>query len=241
MTNSYEKELFIDYETRYYTDLALGGIRGYCQRKGIEISKTLIGKSIYELSTEEKLLLFKLAEETDFKLYRFKKSERILPRIQKVIGILKGICFESLLDVGSGRGAFLFPFMNDFPFVSVNSVDILDERIEMLSDVERGGDFDFEVKKADICNMPFAEKSVDVVTLLEVLEHIPNVGDAIASAVKMAKSYVILTVPSKEDNNPEHIHLLTKEKLTNYFNAAGVEKLNFSGVAGHLIMVGKVD
>ena len=241
MSEIYEKELSVEYEKRYYTKLALGGIRGYCQRKGIEISKELTQKSISKLSSQEKLHLLKLAEETDFKLYRFKKSERILPRIQKVMGILKGLYFETLLDVGSGRGAFLFPFMDEFPQVSVKSVDILEERITFLSDVSCGGVDSLEVKKADICQMPFPEKSVDVVTLLEVLEHIPDVEKAIASSVRIAKSYVVLTVPSKEDNNPEHIHLLTKEKLTKYFNAVGVEKLNFSGVGGHLVMIGKVD
>jgi 2-polyprenyl-3-methyl-5-hydroxy-6-metoxy-1,4-benzoquinol methylase len=51
---------------------------------------------------------------------------------------------------------------------------------------------------------------VDIVTLLEVLEHIPDVEKAVA-AVRMARKYVVVSVPSKEDNNPEHIHLLTKK------------------------------
>ena len=52
--------------------------------------------------------------------------------------------------------------------------------------------------------------------------------------------YVVVTVPSKPNDNPEHIHLLTKEKLTQLFNAAGCTKLHFDGVEGHLFMVAGV-
>ena len=74
-----------------------------------------------------------------------------------------------------------------------------------------------------------------------LVEHIPDVEAAINSAVRMARSYVVVTVPSKEDDNPEHIHLLTKDKLTEYFRKAGVTKLSFDGVPGHLFMIAKVD
>ena len=64
---------------------------------------------------------------------------------------------------------------------------------------------------------------------------------AIAAAVKMARQYVVVTVPSKPDDNPEHIHLLTKDTLTQTFHAAGCTKLHFDGVEGHLFMVAAID
>ena len=60
---------------------------------------------------------------------------------------------------------------------------------------------------------------------------------AIAAAVKMARRYVVVTVPSKPDDNPEHIHLLTKDRLTQLFTEAGCTKLHFDGVEGHLFLV----
>ena len=77
--------------------------------------------------------------------------------------------------------------------------------------------------------------------MLEVLEHIPEVEKAISAAVKMAKHYVVVTVPSKPDNNPEHIHLLTKDRLTQMFGSAGCTRLHFDGVEGHLFMVGAIE
>ena len=64
---------------------------------------------------------------------------------------------------------------------------------------------------------------------------------AVAAAVKMAREYVVVSVPSKPDNNPEHIHLLTKDILTKLFADAGCTKLHFGGVNGYLIMMANVE
>ena len=77
-------------------------------------------------------------------------------------------------------------------------------------------------------------------TLLEVLEHIPQVEKAIENAVRIAREYVIVSVPSKEDDNEEHIHLLTKEKLTAYFEKCNITKISFDNVHGHLIAIVRI-
>ncbi len=229
-------------QERYNMKYAVAAIRGQIKRKGktAEIERELINKPLYELTEDEQLKIIELGEKLGMKLYYFKSSDRRLPRVNKVLGFLKGICFDSLLDVGSGRGVFLLPFLDEFPFVCVKSIDILEKRIDLLSDLVNGGIEQLTVEKADVCLQPYPDKSVDVVTLLEVLEHIPEVEKAIGAAVNMARKYVVVTVPSKEDNNPEHIHLLTKEKLTEYFGWCGVKKLSFDGVSGHLFMIAKV-
>lgn len=60
------------------------------------------------------------------------------------------------------------------------------------------------------------------------------------AAVRMAKQYVVVSVPSKPGNNPEHIHLLTKPVLTQLFTAAGCTRLHFDGGNGRLILVAAV-
>ena len=229
-------------QERYYTQFMIAMVRGHLKRIGKDgvISRELLEKPLFELTEEEKNEIRKAAEDMELKLHYFKRSDRMLPRVHKTIGFLKGIYFESLLDVGSGRGVFLLPFLEEFPYIEVSSIDILDKRIEMLADISRGGIENLRVEKADICEQPYADGSFDVVTLLEVLEHIPDVENAIRSAVRMARKYIVVTVPSKEDDNPEHIHLLTREKLTEYFHACGVRKLSFDGVPGHLFMIAKI-
>lgn len=230
-------------QEKYNLTFAAAAVRGHLIRtdKCALASRQLLEKNLYDLSDDEKKQIIKIGEEMGIKLYHFKNSDRQLPRVKKVLGFLRGIYFESLLDVGSGRGVFLIPFIEEFAYISTISVDILDKRIAMLSDLSAGGIENLSVKRADICTQPLPDNSVDVVTMLEVLEHIDCVEAAISAAVKTAKKYVVVTVPSKEDDNPEHIHLLTKNKLTEYFNSCGVKKLSFDGVPGHLFMIANVE
>ena len=229
-------------DQRYYNKFAVAAVRGSLKRsnKSDLLTHELMTKEIDTLCESECDLILTAASECGIKLYHFKESHNDLPRVKMVLGVLKGLYFDSLMDVGSGRGVFLIPFMQNFPHIKVKSVDILDKRIEMLSDIRNGGVDNLEVLKADICCKPFPNKSVDIVTMLEVLEHIPDVQEAIMAAVSIARYYIIVTVPSKEDDNPEHIHLLTKDKLTDYFNKAGVTKLSFNSVPGHLFMIAKI-
>lgn len=230
-------------EERYYSDFACAAIRGYVFRTGtpLPIDPALLDAPCELLTAEEKNGILAAATALGIKLYRFKRSDALLPRVQRVLGFLKGVQFDNLLDVGSGRGVFLLPFLEQFPHVPVTSIDILDRRVELLSDISQGGIPHLRAKKANICAQPFPDRSFDVVTLLEVLEHIPDVEQAIHSAVAMARKYVVVTVPSKEDTNPEHIHLLTKAALTDYFSACNVKKLSFDSVPGHLFMIARID
>jgi 2-polyprenyl-3-methyl-5-hydroxy-6-metoxy-1,4-benzoquinol methylase len=226
-------------EQNYYP-FVYARIRGHIKRLGVGFDNAVMEKELFELDECDKGALIEYARASEIKLYPFKKSERILPRVGKVLGFLKSIYFESLLDVGSGRGAFLFPLLDTFSYINVTSLDILEKRVQMLSDVALGGVHNLSVRAESICDTPLPENSFDVVCMLEVLEHIPNVMDAIKSAIRVAKNYVVVTVPAKEDDNPEHIHLLTQDVLTKYFNELGVNKLSFEQVQEHLFMIAKI-
>ena len=216
--------------------LACAYVRGVSLRSGKPaLPDTLLQKPLELLNDSECGQLLAAGREAELKLYRFKSHES-LPRVRKVLGFLKSISPQSLLDVGSGRGVFLFPFLHEFPEVSVTSVDLLPHRAELLADIARGGINQLTAQVADICTEDLPPKSFDVVTLLEVLEHIPDVEAAVRAAVRLCTRCIVVTVPSKPDNNPEHIHLLTKEILTDLFTRAGCKSLHFDGVNGHLFM-----
>lgn len=168
-------------------------------------------------------------------LHHFKTFDE-LPRVRITLGFLRSVQPRGLLDVGSGRGVFLFPFLRAFPGVPVTSLDILDRRVKLLTAVSEGGVENLTAVKASICDWDAPDGAFDVITLLEVLEHIPNVQAAVKNAVRLARRCVVVTVPSKPDDNPEHIHLLTKPVLTELFSNAGVTNLKFDGVPGHLFL-----
>lgn len=227
---------------KYDIQTAAAWIRGHAANTGIPtLREELLSKDLSYLTEEELCRIIESGLKAGLKLYPFKNGTQILPRVRRTIGFLCSLQFETLLDVGSGRGVFLIPFMKEFPWVRVTALDLLDKRVTFLNELSAGGFTQMHAELGNICIQPFPDDSFDIITLLEVLEHIPEVEKAIEAAVKMAKHYVIVSVPSKLDDNPEHIHLLTKDKLTKMFEDAGCSKLHFDGVPGHLFMVATID
>ncbi|MGN0777745.1 MAG: class I SAM-dependent methyltransferase [Aristaeellaceae bacterium] len=229
------------WEERYDVRTAAAWILGHARHTGVPVLPASLQEKTADACTEDELVqLVALGSAADLKLYPFKADTQQLARIRRTLGFLHSLTFTSMLDVGSGRGVFLIPFMKAFPWVQVTSLDLLDKRVTFLQELADGGFPQLHVRKQDICTQPFPDDSFDVVCLLEVLEHIPAVEQAITAAVRMARQYVVVTVPSKPDDNPEHIHLLTKDKLTRMFGAAGCTRLHFDDVEGHLFLVATI-
>ena len=172
------------------------------------------------------------------------KAKEDLPRVRVVLGFLQGIIpvgqCQSLLDVGSGRGVFLFPLLRDFPSLEVTSIDILPHRIELLQCLHDGGIDNLHPILGDICSFDAPDKSFDVVTMLEVMEHIPDTEAVVRNAVRLARNYIVVSVPSKPDDNPEHIHLFSNEDLKSLFLKHGCKKVKFMSVTNHRVMVAQL-
>ena len=195
-----------------------------------------MGKKVGECTPEQRLQIVEAGVRAGLKLYPFKANVRELARVRRALGFLRQSCPESLLDVGSRRGVFPMPFINEFPHVRVTALDLLEKRVRFLNELAGGGFGELRALQGDITQAPFADKSFDAVTMLEVLEHIPDAEKAVHEAVRLARRCIAVTVPSKPDSNPEHIHLLTKDRLTSMFASAGVSRLHFDGVEGHLFI-----
>ena len=224
-------------EEKYDLKTAAAWILGHHRRTGVpELPAQTAWKTADECTEEEWLRIVRAGQEAGLKLYPFKAGTQTLARTKRTLGFLHSVSFETMLDVGSGRGVFLIPFMKEFPWVRVTSLDLLEKRVVFLNELADGGFPQMYAEQKDVCRQPFPDGSFDVVTLLEVLEHIPDVQAAVKNALRLARRYVVVTVPSKPDNNPEHIHLLTREKLTALFEGAGCARLKFGGVPGHLFM-----
>lgn len=151
----------------YEALLAAAYVRGAARETGTPRLPPALGETPLEALTGGELTeIVSAGKAAGLKLHYFKRKDD-LPRVTSVLDFLRGVQPESLLDVGSGRGAFLFPFLRDFPDVPVTAVDLLPR--------------------------------------------------------------------------PEHIHLLTKEKLAALFSAAGCEKLKFGGTNGHLMAIASLN
>ncbi len=175
-------------------------------------------------------------EAAGLRLHRFKRTAE-LPRVRRVIGALRGLAPESLLDVGTGRGVFLWPLVDAMPDVRVLAIDRLAHRVADLAAVGRGGVERLAAARMDAVRLALADGSVDVVTVLEVLEHIPEAESAAREAMRVARRGVVATVPSHEDDNPEHIHLFDGERLGEMLRAAGARRVAVEHVRGHIVAV----
>jgi ubiquinone/menaquinone biosynthesis C-methylase UbiE len=218
-------------EPPLYTRLAAAYVRGKLGR--------FLEPALDVLDEEALDEIIRLGRAEGLRLHRFKRTMR-LPRVAKVLGILRGLGPPSLLDIGSGRGAFLWPLLDAFPELPVTALDRLEHRVADILAVEAGGVSTVTAFLGDATAMAFEDDSFDVVTLLEVLEHIPDTSRALAEVCRVARRFVVLSVPSAADNNPEHIHLFSAAKLETLLRSAGAARVTFDSVHGHLLAVAKM-
>ncbi|MBO0857347.1 MAG: class I SAM-dependent methyltransferase [Chloracidobacterium sp.] len=183
--------------------------------------------------------LIELGKARGLRLHKFKRQAD-LPRVRNVLGVLRGLDPASLLDIGSGRGAFLWPLLDSFPNLEVIALDNNPARITDIDAVRRGGRGNLRSLLADAAAIGLADDCVDVVTALEVLEHLSRPALAAAEAVRIARNFVVASVPSKEDDNPEHKRLFNRETFEALWMMAGARGVKIQYVLNHMIAVVKV-
>jgi ubiquinone/menaquinone biosynthesis C-methylase UbiE len=205
--------------TRYFEELAAAFVRGKLGVRG-----------------DDPAQLIALGLARGLCLHKFKRQAE-LPRVRRVIGILRGLAPESLLDVGSGRGTFLWPLVDAFPYLRLLAVDKSERRAGDIDAVRKGGVERLSAACMDACALALRGRSRDVVTALEVLEHLEQPGKAAEEAVRVARRFVVASVPAHEDENPEHIQLFDEPKLRRLFESVGATRVSFERVANHIIAV----
>lgn len=231
------------YERCFYFDrLAAAFVRGvnkdpllaYPPDATLSLDSRLEDLSDYELE-----LIVRSGIASGLRLHRFKRTTE-LPRVSKVLSILQGIEPSNLLDIGSGHGTFLWPLLDSFPDLMVTAVDKEESRVGVVQAVARGGVDRLNGSVEDATKLSFEDASFDVVTILEVIEHVPEAMKALAEAIRVARRCVIVSVPAREDQAPHHTHLFTPERLEEMMRLAGAARTTSDLVQNHLIMIGKI-
>ena len=170
------------------------------------------------------------------RLHKFKQNQD-LARVRRVLSLLRGLAPATLLDIGSGRGTFLWPLMAGFPNLAVTAIDVLDQRIADLKAVRQGGIHRLQVFQMDACELTFPDANFDGITILEVLEHLNNPEVALHQALRVARRFVIASVPSTPDDNPEHRHLFTVNRLREMAVAGGCPQPKIEHVLNHRVLI----
>jgi 2-polyprenyl-3-methyl-5-hydroxy-6-metoxy-1,4-benzoquinol methylase len=225
--------------TDYYETLTAAYVRGKLSGStAAREHSDLFAVSLDQLTAEQCRKLMALGLDAGLRLHRFKRSS-LLPRVRTVLGMLRGIQPAELLDIGSGRGAFLWPLLDAFPELPVTALDLLDYRVADLQAVRAGGVTTLDALHGDITTADIAPAAFDVLTMLEVLEHIPDTRAALRRAAQAARRFLILSVPSKSDDNPEHIHLFDEATLRALLSEVGLERISFDYVPSHILLVAR--
>ncbi|MEG3224057.1 MAG: hypothetical protein BME94_00675 [Methanobacteriales archaeon Met13] len=140
---------------------------------------------------------------------------------------------DRILDVGGGEGSHSLKLQNmGFKMVCV---DINPDYIKMSQ--KKG----VESYVMDATALDYADNSFDIVLLFEVLEHVKNFEDILKEAKRVAKKYVIITVPNSGDFKElgpyltydhflamDHVNFFSENDLENvlskYFRKFKIEK-----------------
>jgi len=224
-----------DFSERYYLDLACAFVRGRLGEDAVREGGAQVGGLDQRA---EQMRIFLLGLQAGLRLHRFKRTMD-LPRVARVLGILRGARPEDLLDVGSGRGAFLWPLLDAFPGLTITSVDLDERRARDLESLRAGGIANLSARTVDAARLPFGDLAFDVVTALEVVEHTADPLATLSEAARVARRMIVVSVPSREDDNPGHLHLVSREQIAAGFHRGGVERVSFESVRGHLVAVGR--
>jgi ubiquinone/menaquinone biosynthesis C-methylase UbiE len=100
---------------------------------------------------------------------------------------------ESLLDVGCGDGFFCSWIQESKVLRRIAGTDISSTRVERAAERVPAGEF----RVGQLPELPFRDQEFDVVTLIEVLEHLPEPIKALHELRRIGNRYVIITVPDR--------------------------------------------
>jgi SAM-dependent methyltransferase len=108
---------------------------------------------------------------------------------------------KSILDVGLNNGVFLNLLIESGRFERIMGIDIMQHpHFTMLFNRQL-----YEIMYASVAYLPFADKSIDLVTCMEVLEHLDQKPflAALPELRRVANQLLIITVPY---NEPEPLY-----------------------------------
>lgn len=211
-------------DASHYMDLMRAFVRG---RLGVD-------------ATVDDDRLVRMAAAAGLRLHKFKRSAE-LPRVAAVLGTLRGLDPTSVLDIGSGRGVFLWPLLDAFPGVAITASDHDAGRVADIRAVGQGGITRVWAEQVDAHALPFDAATFDVVTILEVLEHVAEPAIVAREVVRVARRFVVASVPSQPDDNPEHIRLFDGASLTALLVDAGATRVSLEFVHNHILATATID
>lgn len=145
-----------------------------------------------------------------------------------LLSLIKPLNPKTVLDAGCGEGFTLNKLMLNKIGQNIEGVEYSKEAIDLGNKLFPKA----KIKQGSIYELPYKDRSFDLVVCTEVLEHLENPAKALKEIVRVSKKNLIISVPnepffmlgnfirgknlSKLGNDPGHINHWTFISFTNF-------------------------
>ena len=154
--------------------------------------------------------------------------------LQEIYHLLEQTEAQSVLDAGCGEGFVTRYLAQQNPALRLTGVDLSKEAIAYAQD--HFGDL-AHFRTGSLYKLPFSDNSFDVIVCSEVLEHLDDTERAVSELKRVARRYVLITVPREPyfkwlndlgralgiSPDPGHVNFWTKTTfqafISSHFNA----------------------
>jgi 2-polyprenyl-3-methyl-5-hydroxy-6-metoxy-1,4-benzoquinol methylase len=100
---------------------------------------------------------------------------------------------DSILDVGCGEGVLTEQWADKLGDGRIVGIDLDDPKLKAEWDTRRRANLEYRVE--DATNLSFADGEFDMATAIEVLEHVPDPERTVSEMARVAKRWVLVSVP----------------------------------------------
>ncbi|MEA2273297.1 MAG: hypothetical protein QOI98_2005 [Solirubrobacteraceae bacterium] len=100
---------------------------------------------------------------------------------------------QSLLDVGCGEGVLTHSWAQRLGDRRVVGIDLEDPKLAAEWELRDAPNLEYRTMRAE--NLPFSDGEFDVVTAIEVLEHVPDPEHTVAEMARCASGHLLVSVP----------------------------------------------
>ena len=100
---------------------------------------------------------------------------------------------QSILDVGCGEGILTAQWADKLGEGRIVGIDLDDPKLKAEWDKRRRANLEYRVE--DATHLSFADGEFDMASAIEVLEHVPDPERTVSEMARVAKKWVLVSVP----------------------------------------------